>query len=153
MRNNIVFTKKKSFIKISVGFILLALFSTYLSANQLQELSLEQKVAASDLVVIGKVKRIFSTSDAKRRAVISILHTLKGDKFIDVVVGPSPTVVHLSDRLGSNFTLPHSTTYLAESEPSWKRGVVFLLFLKKSDINSFYPVNESFGVVEVAVKK
>lgn len=136
---------------VIIGFLF---FPPNVSANKIQELTLEQKTAAADLVVIARVKMVINTEKIKHGARLSVLTTLKGVETTEIVIGRSPMVIVLANQLEQNLNAPSETdASLVAIEPTrWEIGATFLLFLRKTGLNTYYPVNERFGVIKIPVE-
>ena len=110
------------------------LISSFLSANVVRELSLEQKVNQSSLVLIGSVVKVRDqvNPDGSEYALVNVQSVLKG-------VGRKPVQIRV---------LYHSN--ISELDPKCcELGAVYLLFLEKLPGGGYRSVNGAFGVYRI----
>jgi hypothetical protein len=113
-------------------FWLFLLLSLQIKANDIVELSLEDKARESDLVVIGTVQEIFppTVTQEYSLAEINIKSELKG---------------HVKGKLSFYFNGPISE----ENPDCCDVNGVYVFFLKKSDLGFYYSVNGPFGIYKI----
>ena len=121
----------KLFKNTSATLVLVA-FSFFTNAAhclELKQQTLEEKVALSELVFIGKIKKIIkNTQDfGYDLAIVEPIETLKGTPAKDI-------------RITFNGTIPEAQPNCCKTRES------YLFFVSKNPKGDYYPVNDRYGV-------
>lgn len=118
----------------TLGFFMVIIFPSICQANSVLELSLEKRVARSDLVVIAKATAIgfdgFNHGNRSKYAKFHVIQALKGGPASDI------NVEYISA--------------IREADPvCCTVGKIYLLFLQKVNDSLYVSVNYRFGVFEI----
>lgn len=112
--------------------IILALTANSPSASQITELPLEQRVAASELVIIGKVSRIKEGS---------------GIQLYDLAEVTPKTI--LKGEITGTINVAFNSGLYEENGDCCEAGETYILFLSKSPSGNFHTVNSPYGSYKV----